>query len=158
MNKQALYKAFRVLSSVALSTITVFLFASTLTADAFGQCSNRTLKGSYGLYADGTVIGVGPTAVIAIFTYDGQGNLTGTGTSKTNGNVAHFTLTGTYTVDADCNVSDTVLFPSGATAMHEYVIVDNGKEFYFLNTTPGTSTSGNVSAGVGKKQFPRNDD
>jgi len=68
MNKQALYKAFQVLSSVALSTITVFLFGSTVTADAFGQCSNRTLKGSYGLYADGTVIGVGPTAVIAIFT------------------------------------------------------------------------------------------
>ena len=86
------------------------------------QCSNRTLKGSYGLYADGTVIGVGPTAVIAIFTYDGEGNLTGTGTSKVNGNVAHFTLTGTYAVDQDCNVSDSVLFPSGATATHEYVI------------------------------------
>ena len=122
------------------------------------QCSNRTLNGSYGLYADGTVIGVGPTAVIAIFTYDGEGNLTGTGTSKVNGNVSHFTLTGTYTVDEECRASDNVLFPSGATATHEYVIVDNGKEFYRLNATPGTSTSGNVSVGVGKKQFSRNDD
>jgi len=160
MNQQSLHKTFRVLGSVTLSTIAVFLFASTLSAgeDGSRQCSNRTLKGSYGLYADGTVIGVGPTAVIAIFTYDGEGNLTGTGTSKVNGNVSHFTLTGTYTVDEDCNVSDTVLFPSGATATHEYVIVQNGKEFYFLNTTPGTATAGNVSVGVGKKQFARNHD
>jgi hypothetical protein len=160
MKKQTLYKAFRVLSSVALSTITVFLFASTLRASEQGdrQCSNRTLKGSYGLYGDGTVIGVGPNAVIALFTYDGEGNLTGTGTSKVNGNVSHFTLTGTYAVDADCNVSDTVLFPSGATATHQSVIVDNGMEFFFLNSTPGTATSGHVSVGVGKKQFPRKDD
>jgi hypothetical protein len=138
----------------------MILFTSALVANDhnFGQCSICTLKGSYGLYADGTVVGVGPSAVIAIFTYDGEGNLTGTGTSKVNGNVSHFTLTGTYTVDGDCNVSDTVLFPSGATATHEYVIVDNGKEFYYLNTTPGTSTSGSVSVGVGKKQFPRNGD
>ena len=157
MKKHSLSK---MLQALSFSAVAMVLFTSTLTADDhhFGQCSNRTLKGSYGLYADGAVIGVGPTAVIAIFTYDGHGNLTGTGTSKTNGNVAHFTLTGTYTVDADCNASDTVLFPSGATALHEYVIVDNGKEFYFLNTTPGTSTSGNVSVGVGKKQFLRNND
>ena len=159
MNQQVLHKIFRVLSSVALSTIAVLVFASTLSAGGHGRhCSNTTLKGSYGLYADGTVIGVGPTAVIAIFTYDGEGNLTGTGTSKVNGNVAHFTLTGTYAVDQDCNVSDSVLFPSGATATHEYVIVDNGKEFYFLNTTPGTATSGNVSVGVGKRQFRKHDD
>ena len=160
MNQQSLHKTFRVLSSVALSTIALFLLASTLSAGENGtrQCSNGTLKGSYGLYHDGTVIGVGPTAVIAIFTYDGEGNLTGTGTSKVNGNVTHFTLIGTYTVNENCNVSDAVVFPSGATATHEYVIVDNGKEFFFLNTTPGTATTGNVSVGVGKKQFRRGDE
>ena len=155
MKKRSLYK---MLQTVLLSTVAIILFTSALAASNLRQCSNETLKGSYGLYADGTVIGVGPNAVIAIFTYDGQGNLTGTGTSKVNGNVSHFTLTGTYAVDGDCNVSDTVLFPSGATAMHEYVIVDSGKEFYFLNTTPGTSTFGNVSVGVGKKQFRGNHD
>ena len=95
--------------------------------------------------------------MIAIFTYDGEGNLTGTGTSKVNGNVAHFTLTGIYSVDENCNASGTVTFPSGATANHGYVIVDDGKEFYFLNTTPGTTTSGNVSVGVGKKQRCKDD-
>jgi hypothetical protein len=157
MKKHSLSK---MLQTLSLSTGLTILFTGAVSAndDDFRQCSNRTLKGSYGLYADGTVIGVGPTAVIAIFTYDGEGNLTGTGTSRVNGNVSHFTLTGSYTVDGDCNATDTVLFPSGATGMHEYVIVDNGREFYFLNTTPGTSTSGNVSVGVGKKQFPKNDD
>jgi hypothetical protein len=157
MKKPSLSK---MLQTLLLSTVVIILFTSALSAndDNFRQCSNRILKGSYGLYADGTVIGVGPSALIAIFTYDGQGNLTGTGTSKTNGNVSHFTLTGTYTVDEDCNVSETLLFPSGATALHECVIVDNGKEFFFLNTTPGTATSGSVSVGVGKKQLAGNDD
>ena len=152
------YSLSKILQALSFSAVAMVLSTSTLAADGFGQCSNRTLKGGYGLYADGTVIGVGPSAVIAIFTYDGQGNLTGTGTSKTNGNVSHFTLTGTYTVDEDCNGSETLLFPSGATALHEGVIVDNGKEFFFLNTTPGTATSGSVSVGVGKKQFLKNDD
>lgn len=153
MKKHSLSK---MLQTLLLSAVVIILFTSALSAndDNIRQCSNRILKGSYGLYADGTVIGVGPSAVIAIFTYDGQGNLTGTGTSKTNGNVAHFTLTGTYTVDEDCNLSETLLFPSGATALHEGVIVDNGKEFFFLNTT---ATSGSVSVEVGKKQFPRKD-
>jgi len=156
MNKLKLSTMLQVLS---FSIVVMGFLTGTLTAKEFylGQCSNRILNGSYGLYADGTVIGVGPTAVIAIFTYDGHGNLTGTGTSKTNGNVVHFTLTGTYTVDENCNVSDTVFFPSGASATHEYVIVDNGNEFYFINSTPGTTTSGNVSVGVGKKQFPNFD-
>ena len=150
----------KVLRALSFAAIALVILTSTVTANdrRLGHCSNRTLKGSYGLYADGAVIGVGPTAVIAIFTYDGEGNLTGTGTAKTNGNVSHFTLTGTYAVDPDCNASDVVLFPSGTTANHEYVIVDNGREFYFLNTTPGTTTSGNVSVGVGKKQFNRKDD
>jgi hypothetical protein len=144
---------------LSFSTVVMILLTGTLTAgDDFHRCSNRTLKGSYGLFGDGTVVGVGPNVVIAIFTYDGNGNLTGTGTSKTNGNVVHFTLTGTYTVDENCNAADTVVFPSGATATHEYVIVDNGKEFYFINSTPGTTTSGNVNGGVGKKQFPKNED
>lgn len=157
MKKHTLSK---MLSILLFSSVAAIFLTGTLTAgDHFiGQCSNRTLQGSYGLFGDGTNVGVGPNVVIAIFTYDGNGNLTGTGTSKTNGNVAHFTLTGSYTVDENCNVADTVVFPSGATATHEYVVVDNGKEFYFINSTPGTTTSGNVNGGVGKKQFPKNDD
>ncbi len=110
MNQHNLSK---MLQALSLSAIAMVLPGSTLTATdrRFGHCSTRTLNGSYGIYADGAVIGVGPTAVIAIFTYDGEGNLTGTGTSKTNGNVSHFTLTGTYTVDADCNASDVVRVP-----------------------------------------------
>src|SRR5258707_772256 len=134
MNEYSLPKIVRALSSMALMAIVMLLFASTLTADEHGlsSCSNRSLKGSYGLYGSGTVIGVGPTALIARFTFDGAGNLTGTVASKVNGNNASFTLTGTYVVDEDCNVSDSVSLSNGATATHQYVIVDNGKEFYFL--------------------------
>lgn len=119
------------------------------------QCSNATLNGSYGVSASGTVIGVGPVASVGVFTFDGEDNMTGTVIQKVNGNNVELTFTGTYTVDPSCLVSDTVLTSTGQTVTHVSVIVDNGKEFYILNTVPPTATSGNVVVGVAKKQFPK---
>jgi len=112
------------------------------------HCSNAILDGSYGLVGNGTVIGVGPVSLVGVLNYDGRGNLTGTVYQKVNGNNSQFTLYGTYTVDATCTVTDVTHTSSGATAMHVYVVVDNGKEFYSLNLVPG-----NVISAVGKKQF-----
>ncbi len=125
------------------------------TAHAKGQCSNATLNGHYGVSASGTIIGVGPFALVGVLEYDGKGNLTGTVFQKVNGNNVEVTLTGAYTVDLSCIVSDTILASNGGTSTHVSVIVDSGKEFYILNTTPPTATSGNVIVGVAKKQFPK---
>ena len=38
-----------------------------------GECSNASIKGTYGLSCEGTVVGVGPLAVIGVFTADGNG-------------------------------------------------------------------------------------
>jgi len=38
----------------------------------------KSLKGSYGVLASGTVIGVGPVALVGVFNYDGNGQVTGT--------------------------------------------------------------------------------
>jgi hypothetical protein len=119
-----------------------------------GRCSDATLNGSYGVSASGTVIGVGPVALVGVLDYDGKGNLTGTIFQKVNGNNVEVTLTGTYAVDSSCLVSDTIVTSTGQTATHESVIVNGGKEFYILNTTPPSATSGNVILGVAKKQFP----
>ena len=76
MKRQGLSK---MLQMLPLSTVVMILLTGTLSAgDRHHSCSNRTLKGSYGLFGDGTVVGVGPNVVIAIFTYDGSdrnGNL-----------------------------------------------------------------------------------
>jgi hypothetical protein len=139
---------------IVLIGFALFSGSATL-AKAHEQCSNATLNGSFGVYASGSVIGVGPVALLGVLTYDGNGNLTGTVFQKVNGNNVQVTLTGTYSVDSNCLVSDTSLASTGQVATHEYVIVDDGKEFYILNTTPPTATSGNVIVGVGKKQFPK---
>ena len=40
---------------------------------AYGeQCSNAILNGTYSLYANGTVIGVGPVGLVAVLKYDGR--------------------------------------------------------------------------------------
>ena len=69
---------------------------------------------------------------------------------RVNGNIVQFTLTGTYTVDSNCIVTDVTVTSTGQTAMHTYVIADNGHEFYSLNMSPSPA---NVIVGIGKKQF-----
>lgn len=123
-------------------------------AHAKQQCSNATLNGTYGLYATGTVIGVGPVGLVGVLTYDGKGAFSGTVFQKVNGSLVQFTLTGTYTVDSNCVSSDTSLTSTGQSATHTVVIVDNGNEFYSLNTT---ASPGNVIVGIGKRQFSEDD-
>ena len=118
------------------------------------QCSNAILNGSYGLNANGTIIGVGPVGLVGVLKYDGLGTLTGIVFQRVNGNILQFTLTGTYSVDSNCIVTDVTFTSTGQTATHTYVIVDSGNEFYSLNMTP---SPGNVIVGTAKKQFPGGD-
>jgi hypothetical protein len=124
---------------------------------AYGKekCSNATLNGTYGLYATGTVIGVGPVGLVGVLKYDGRGAFTGTVFQKVNGNLVQFTVTGTYTIDSNCISTDVSLTSTGQSATHTVVIVDNGNEFYSLNTTP---SPGNIIVGIGKRQFAGDDD
>src|SRR5215475_12689948 len=104
---------------------------------AYGkECSNELLNGSYSLYANGTVIGVGPVGLVAVLKYDGHSTLTGIVFQRVNGNIVQFTLTGTYSVDSNCIVTDTTFTSTGQTATHTYVVADKGNEFYSLNMTP----------------------
>ena len=133
-----------------LTLISVVLFSGV----AHGkECSNALLNGSYSLYANGTVIGVGPVGLVAVLKYDGQSALTGTVFQRVNGNIVQFTLTGTYRVDSNCIVTDETVTSTGQTATHTYVIADNGHEFYSLNMSPSPA---NVIVGIGKKQFSGN--
>jgi len=115
-------------------------------------CSNGRLKGVYGLHTTGAVVGVGDLAAVGRFVFDGNGNLAGTLFVRVNGNLNKLTITGTYSVAADCTVSDTWYLSNGAVSTHESVIVNDGQEFFIVNTSAEPS----VISGVGKKQFTEN--
>ena len=130
----------------------VFLVLAAPVASAQGRCSVATLKGSYGLVEQGTVVmDIGmpslppvpfPTANVAIVTYDGAGTLTATYRASFGGApLPPGSVTGTYTVGADCTYTDTV--PS-VMMQRAGVIVGEGtnQEVRTVSTTQWTVATG----------------
>jgi hypothetical protein len=121
-------------------------------AEGKDNCSNATLKGTYGLHATGTIIGVGDFAAVGLFTFDGKGSLTGKRFVRVNGNnMEPPQFTGTYSVSPDCIVTDNWGAPINST--HVSIIVNDGKGYVILNNTSG---SGDTISGEARKQ--RTDD
>ena len=120
-------------------------------ASAADHCSNATLNGSYGLRGTGTINGGGNFAAIGLFHFDGKGHLTATLFVRLNGVSITQALTGTYSVNQDCTVSDVWRTAGGDISVHESVIVDDGRGYYILNVTAG---DGSTISAEAKKQFP----
>lgn len=125
-------------------------------------CSNATLIGSYGLIISGTrpapfVAAGGPGfvgqfenvlgSVVQIF--DGKGNFTQVDNVKGNiaGIVPDRPGKGTYTVNADCTVTQVVSPPGQAQIVSKGVITDAGKEFRQNTVSP----DGFMITAVGRK-------
>ena len=98
--------------------VTLFLLCTVCAVWAAppGNCSLATLKGTYGILEQGTIledfgfgIPVPYQAVIAgLANYDGAGNLTVNYTASFGGLVFPGTATGTYVVNPDCTYSDVI--------------------------------------------------
>ena len=123
------------------------------------ECSNATLRGSFGFTSTGTLLALppslaGPFAEIGRQTFDGRGdNTEGTATLSNNGIIRHVTFYGPYVVNPDCTGSMTLfVLPLGRTITLEFVIDDDGAELRALLTS---TPSGNTESRVYKKQFPR---
>ena len=106
------------------------------------ECSNVSIKGTYGISCEGTAVRVGPIAVVGVFTADGNGNGSEVETISFNGDIFQRELfTVTYTVNADCTGSHvaTGLGPVflGSVFHSDFVIDDNKKEFRLIPTEPG---------------------
>jgi hypothetical protein len=128
-------------------TLVVLSLAIGMHAQDRATCSNATLHGSYGLHATGTTAS-GEFAAVGHFTYDGKGKLTGKLFARVAGeNVEPPEFSGTYSVSPDCMMTDTFGPPINST--HVSVIVDNGREYFILDTTSG---SGHTVSGVARKQ------
>ena len=126
---------------LALAAITFAVAPQALKADdADALCprGNATLSGTYMLRGEGTIVGVGPLAVVGWLTYDGKGNVVKSSmTASVNGTISTFTISGPYTVNSDCSGS---VEPSGQH--YNFVVSPDGKTVNWIETDPGTVSSG----------------
>ena len=150
------------------STIPILAFATAFVLGAaprahaidHKECSNATLRGSFGYTATGTLLPTaapppfaGPFGEVGRQTFDGKGNTEAAATLSANGNSAKVTIVGTYTVNADCTGSMTLsVSPLGLTAHVDFVIDNDGHEIRTIGTDPGV-----VETRVYRKQFQGND-
>lgn len=130
------------------------MFVSTMPAvhakDA-NECSQSSLKGSYGYAFSGLLFpsapsatGVSPASAAGLMVFDGLGGLTAQDTFN-NGVIIRRAGTGTYTVDSDCTGSAELGGDFEGLSFY-FAIVSPGKEFSFLVTNPGTALPGVAKA------------
>jgi hypothetical protein len=96
-------------------------------------CTPALLKGSWGSVINGTIIGVGPIAVLGVTKFDGEGHFSMDATANIHGNVSSEHTTGTYTVNRSCTGTTTDSIGDSST----FVIVGDGKEIIAVSTKPG---------------------
>src|SRR6266849_2528072 len=119
---------------VAFATAFVLAIAPRPQADEHRECSNASLRGSFGFTSTGTLLALpppfaGPFGEIGRQTFDGQGNTDATATLSANGNINRVIKQGTYVVNPDCTGSMTLFIsPLGATQTLDFVIDDDGAE------------------------------
>ena len=114
--------------------LTICLGVSLASAEDDSQCTDATIKGSYGTLLTGTIVGFGPIGIVGIATFDGAGHWSRSETTNLNGNpLPPETIAGTYNVNADCTGSTKDEQGHAST----FVIVNHGKEILVLVTDQG---------------------
>jgi hypothetical protein len=99
------------------------------------KCTTATLKGDYGGLLTGTIIGLGPIALVTTVTFDGAGGWSYDETGSVNGNsIPNQHFTGNYIVNAKCGGSTT---DSGGNST-DFVIVGSGKDIQVMMAGTGS--------------------
>ena len=123
--------------------------------DAGAKCSKATLHGTYLFAQDGVDVTGNdqkPFAIAGMEKYDGNGKVKTVITANFNGDVVrHESLSGTYTVKADC--TGTVTY--GPTEALDLFIAPDGSMFTFVQIKPSDAvTSGFELQGTAKRVGP----
>lgn len=139
------------------------LMATALTLARFGiagaqTCSNASLNGSCVLQAvaspttTGLAAGGGPESLVGLITFDGNGNFTMRIHKNANGTFFTGDISGTYTVQPNCDGSYTYTNANtGDTDVHDFVISPSGMVLReILRSTQGKTATLRVTAGVCK--------
>lgn len=111
-------------------------------------CSNSTLRGTYASTIHGTLfLPNGATIVvdgIAKTTFDGNGTFTQVDAVADNGNITPGWRpgSGTYTVNADCTGTQTIVVP-GLPDLHlQFIVAQSGNTIHSVVIDPGFATAG----------------
>lgn len=122
-------------------------------AHAKESCSDKTLKGRWGLSFDGSLIAAitgtsfspGAVTAVALIDSDGAGSFTGTGSANVGGVTASQSSVGTYTVSPDCTGTGTFQY-TGWNLDLFFVITGDGKdtEVWFVNTSQPAVLHGRI--------------
>ena len=143
------------------------LAASAATDAAAENFRARTLKGSWGFTASGTLFtgtpGQTPAVAVGIATFDGVAGCTSDAKLNVGGQLVPVTASScSYTVNADGTGTQHTVFPGLGAFRTDFVIVDNiaivghAKEFRFTisdETQPPSPTGTRAAAsGVAKRQ------
>lgn len=146
----------RAFHSILFGAIFLAALAGTAPAQA-KSCSLQGVSGKYGYTTTGTIPTLGAVAGVGQITLDAGGNLTGAQTVSFNGAIVPETLSGTYTVNADCTGTATVnVFHGGVlarTTSLNVVFDSNQRELRALFLTAGTVLTVN-----GRKMFVEEED
>jgi len=132
---------------IVLLAVPWFFAGASPAVEAKPFCGVRSIEGGYGYVVNGTNVGSGPVSAVGLTDADGSGNLTATDTVSANGTVVRRTITGSYTVNANCTGSVVFTDNFGQTTHLDFVLEDNLRQFHFIQTDPGT-----VTTGIGTKQ------
>ena len=144
MSLRSLRLALPVALVVGLAAAAALTIQSPAAANDDGRmvCSNRTLRGDYGILVSG-VRALGPSVTesfigTAIRTYDGRGHFEQVDNSHgtVSGAVTNTSSTGTYIVNADCSGTSTLFIPGAPPIETAFVIVDRGNEVKDIVLTP----------------------
>ena len=113
------------------------------------ECSQETLKGTYMSQQTGTLNGL-PYAAVNLAVADGNGSLTGSGTTVVNGVVSFPIINGTYTINSDCTGTVTSV-PAGLS--QNIAIKQKGDQVFIIVTAhpAGVATISGEAVRVSKK-------
>ena len=112
-------------------------------------CGVRSLHGFYGYAVRGQVIPPGipelDTAIAGRIVFDAHGGLSGYEWASTNGAQETVTFTGSYSVQADCTGTATLVNSNGRTDHIKFGLINGGEGLHFTVTDPGAVITGRVT-------------
>ena len=126
------------ISSIILLFVAILAVGSASAA----TCSDVTLKGVYGSVSSGFGGDGTPRALVAQFTADGKGNVSGTGTKSKDGTIVTGTVTGTYSIAKNCTGSVTFTDQDGEIRDANFVLDNGTKGWQSIQTDTGRVNTG----------------
>ncbi len=131
--------------NVFFAKLVVIVFVALVSLAPAAQarsCSLHGVSGRYGYTISGTIPTLGAVAAVGHISLGAEGNVTGAQTASFNGAIVKETLSGTYSVNADCTGTATInVFHSGVlvrTSSFDVVWDNFQRELRAIFLTPGT--------------------